>query len=124
MSIEIHETTHVYKMWHVELLPNVGNMMAIVLRDPPGGWRAIYRFRWYKDDKVFNSNDKRSWYNIHAQPGESDTRNKLTEAFELMMVLHAKHWRTNIHRVHIDAVGKDALAILMKQPWMHGRKMD
>lgn len=124
MTIEIHETTHVFKIWHVELLPNIGNMMAIVLRDPPEGWRAIYRFRWYRDDKIFHSDDKRSWYKIDPQEGGPGDRDKLIEMFELMMVLHTKHWRTNIHRVHVDAVGPKALDVMMKQPWMHGRKAD
>jgi hypothetical protein len=124
MTIEIHEHTHVYKIWYVDMLPNVGNMLAIVLRDPPGEWRATYRFRWYRDDKTFDSKDERSWYAVTPTDGGTATREKLVEMFETLMVLHTKHWQTNISRVHVDAVGAKAIEVLTKQPWAKHKLLD
>jgi hypothetical protein len=124
MTIEIHEKTHLYKIWYVEMLPDVGNMLAVVLRDPPGEWRAKYRFRWYRDNKAHNSKDERSWYNVTRNDGSTGSRDELVEMFEQLMVVHTQHWQTRISRVHVDAVGGEAVEVLAKQPWANQKALD
>jgi hypothetical protein len=124
MTIEIHDHTHLYKIYYVEMLPNVGNMMGVILRDPPGEWRARYRFRWYRDDKAHHSKDERSWYDVALKDGSKATREELVDMFELILLAHEQHWQTRISRVHVDAVGPEAIKVLTKQPWAHRKTLD
>ena len=124
MTIEIHEHTHVFKIWYVEMLPNVGNLLAIVFRDPPNEWRAKYRFRYYRDNKAHHSKDERSWYDVTPKDGGTSTRDKLVEMFELIMAGSEQFGPSRVSRVHVDAVGAEAIKVLTKQPWANHKALD
>lgn len=122
MSFELREHTHIYKLWYVEL-GDKGNLLGMVLRDPPDEWRLEYRFRWYRDKKVFNSDDERSFYGFKAK--EPDARDRLVDSFDTMLAMVATNWpNATISRVHIDKAGQAARDMLLAQPWAHTKAMD
>lgn len=42
---------------------NLGNVMIVVFRDSPTEeWTCLMRIRTYVDDKIFDSDDKKSWF--------------------------------------------------------------
>lgn len=51
----------VLAIWCFEL--SGGNWMAFLYKEP-AGYVMEYRFRWYRDDKVHDSKDKRNWYRM------------------------------------------------------------
>jgi hypothetical protein len=50
-------------VWFVSTVPNKQDWMAGVRElEPDAKYELTYRFRYYKDDKVFDSEDKKNWY--------------------------------------------------------------
>lgn len=56
--IEVTEAT--VGIWQVAL-PD-GNWFAHMARRSGGGFEILYRFRWYRDQKVFDSRDVKHWW--------------------------------------------------------------
>lgn len=52
---------HFYKVIWIWPSPH-RNLMGAVFRDPEGQWWLRYRWRHFRDPKVFKSGDKRVWY--------------------------------------------------------------
>lgn len=83
MSIEIGDNT--IAMWCIEL-GNAGNWLAHLARGGPNGKYLLdYRFRYYVDDLVQNSRDRRNWYRGELS-GRSDDEmlRKLRRVFDEM----------------------------------------
>jgi hypothetical protein len=50
-------------IWFLATIPNSQDWMAGVRElEPDQKYKLTYRFRYYKDDKAFDSEDKRNWY--------------------------------------------------------------
>jgi len=82
MTIQI--TDSAIAMWQVEL-DGKGNVIAYLSRGADGRLRAIYRFRWYRDDVIGpESKDVRRWYEmkISSTDDESMVLAKLRSVFE------------------------------------------
>ena len=55
-------------IWYLVLVRDNTDIMAAVTEvEPDKRYKLDYRFRYYADDKVFNSEDKKSWYHLEAQ---------------------------------------------------------
>jgi hypothetical protein len=52
------------------MLPT-GDWLAHLGQEEDGGFQLTYRFRWYRDEKGFDSIDDRNWYAYKIKPGES-----------------------------------------------------
>lgn len=52
--------------WYVDLPAKMGNFMMGARRDESGEWDIQYRLRYYRDDKAFDSDDRKSWWVIGA----------------------------------------------------------
>jgi hypothetical protein len=49
-------------IWYVSTLPNQDWMAGLSELEAEKKYKLVYRFRYYKDDKVFESKDTKSWY--------------------------------------------------------------
>jgi hypothetical protein len=50
-------------IWYLSTIPNAQDWQAAVREiEPDNKYELVYRFRYYKDDKVFESEDRKSWY--------------------------------------------------------------
>lgn len=51
---------------YVEFCANRGNWLCAVNRDVkrPGHWKLVYRTRWYRDDKIHDSDDEKNFYTV------------------------------------------------------------
>jgi len=58
-------------VWFVEFGGNHGNWLLTVLERPQGGFNAETRFRWYNDDKAFDSADQKIGRSLQSRPNES-----------------------------------------------------
>ncbi len=72
MTIRITEGT--IGLWFVTLAPDpndVGDWLSSVRREGDK-YILTYRFRYYEDDKTFDSNDRKSWYEATTDVNETD----------------------------------------------------
>lgn len=83
MTIELDDS--LVAIWNAAL-PN-GDFLCGLRRRPTGGWEALYRFRYYRDDKLFeDSADERHWYKVtfrHA-PSEDEVIAELRSMMDLL----------------------------------------
>lgn len=63
MTIEFNEESYIIGLWFSTNPITGNNWLAAILRDPdnPERFKGSYRFRYIKDNKVFDSRDEKSW---------------------------------------------------------------
>ena len=115
--IELRATTRVATIWFMDRHDQ--NWMAIVLKQEDGPWEGIYRFRYFADTKVFDSDDTRSWYRIAH---ETLTEEKLVEGFdEMATMLSTVGYSDEIRRIQVDGDGAAAQEALAGASWANLR---
>lgn len=83
--IEIRPGMYFVGIWQAAI--NGGDFMAAMWRnDQDHVWEAKYRFRYHKDDKVFNSQDTRKWYRLRSQDDSYTEKEKMKYALDQLMV--------------------------------------
>lgn len=61
MAIKFDEK--IVAIWYVMTVPGKQDWMAAIREvEPDNKYELTYRFRYYNDDKIFESDDKRNWY--------------------------------------------------------------
>lgn len=103
-------------IWFAEFPHGEGDFFACVFRHGPDKpWEARYRFRYYRDDKAFDSTDKKNAYAVTMKqlPG---VRERAIAAFDFLTKL-----MPGVHRIEVNAIGADATAVIMRQPWAHAK---
>lgn len=86
--IELRDGDYIVGVWIAPLPPQLGrpgNLMATLWRRDDI-WHLVWRFRYFVDDKVFESADEKSWYRTHA-PCATLTEAVATEAAESIFAL-------------------------------------
>jgi len=81
---------YILGMWFAEA-PNGDNwQMTIIKRD--GKWLGEYRFRYKKDDKVWHSNDRKSFYNfkIPEEETEEEVLKKMEVFFDVIKIQYPR----------------------------------
>ena len=58
----IEITDKIVAIWYLQTLPTQDWMAAVSEIEPDSKYELVYRFRYYKDDKAFDSEDKKNWY--------------------------------------------------------------
>jgi len=100
-------------IWYVE--GNDKNWLLTLFHED-GVVKGKYRFRYYKDDDAFNSDDEKSWYNMTSPDSEKRTIDTI-RTVTLMTSIQFKGSITEILRG--DKSFDDFVADLMKQDFVH-----
>lgn len=84
--IEIEQDTYYVGMWLAAT--RKGDFMCTMWLDPiQKVWVARYRFREHKDEKIFGSKDRKTWYEVRSTNGSTDhkliLRNGIDEALRI-----------------------------------------
>jgi hypothetical protein len=124
--IELNDRTRVHGFWFCGG-PGV-DWLAVILKQGDGAWEAIYRFRFHKDDKHFDSDDERSWYKI--APRADGNPALCGDKAPAILVLSMEHVARNIaakmgsdlEYVHVDGDGAAAAAALSKTTFAQMRE--
>lgn len=82
--IELKEGTQVHSFWFVKIQARPGDWLACVIKQAGGPWKGIYRFRWYRDNKTFDSDDEKSWYTVTTQDFGDEAPEALVVIFETL----------------------------------------
>jgi hypothetical protein len=126
MAFEIKPDRYFIGMWHYPLPPLLseygkgGNVCCMVWRDPgmpPDTWTLQFRFRHYKDDRVFEHSDKMSWYIGTLNGAEADIEKRVGIVYNIQTI--AAGSTLDFYPLH--CTGDEALTKFQEKPpyWMH-----
>lgn len=79
MTIELTDKT--IGVWAVSL-NDESDYLAALWRDDDGNFVMEYRFRYYVDDKTFDSKDRKNWYRCEVQ-ADKTSEDKVIEVMRL-----------------------------------------
>jgi len=99
------------------------NWMGCVLRQEGEPWKFIYRFRYFQDDKIHDSDDNRTWTEVVPPADRPDDGGD-----SLVMVaehvtggLMAKGYSDELRYIPVNGTGMDAQEKLKSAEWAHCR---
>lgn len=123
--IELQEGRHYYGFWWVAW-ENCDWLLCAWHEDGSDRVNAVYRFRYYRDDKVWDSEDEKSVYElsipIHSQDPQ-ETYRVVEDKFSAMAQLLA--YASNAHEaeyVRIDGDHNAAARALMQSSWANVKR--
>lgn len=120
MTIEITEKS--IALWYVEIPHPPQNLMAHLARGENGAFDLVYRFRYKRDNKAFDSKDDKSWY------GGTITNHTEAQALEKMRMLIGILAKKSSGQLYELLRGTGTVEQFMEQlgkmPWAHMRKGD
>lgn len=112
MTFEFTETTQVHTIFFVACGDR--DLLAAVCR-PAKEWVTRWRFRYYSDDKVWDSEDRKSWYEARGSGNPA----VMVEAFRQIAVITAATFGGVVHEAVVDGTGIEAIEVLKAAPWAH-----
>jgi hypothetical protein len=122
--MELKEKDYLIGIWWFPLPNNEGDVMgSVVKKHETGKWHLEYRFRYHKDDKVFDSEDRKSWYDATM---DGNTPEKVVfESTDKLFNIFAMKAGSIID--YFDVRG-DVTVFMQKTqqsppPWMHTKSM-
>ena len=112
--IEIKKENYYHGLWRA-CLPNADFFAVMWKAADDGKWHLKYRFRYFTSDKVWESDDRRSWYVIKADDGP-EVEETLHNGFEAMLNIGGELGKfTDIHFIPCKGDG-DAMAAILANP--------
>jgi hypothetical protein len=119
MSAELTERT--LGIWYADIEnggATVGNWIATVEHALEGGYLMTYRFRWYRDEKIFDSQDERSGGEVGS--GELE---KLLACCRLMLKAHAARGSSTYELMRGADTVEQFTQRLIASPFAHSKKV-
>jgi hypothetical protein len=104
MTIELTENT--IGVWAVSL-DSDSDYLAALWRDGEN-YVMVYRFRYYVDDKTFDSKDKKNWYRCEVQ-ADRTTEDKVIEVMRLSARMLWKQSGGKRYEIMMDARGIEGM---------------
>lgn len=120
MGFQIKSGRFVARIFYGELANPRGNLLAFLYRDKDvesNEWLLHYRIRYYLDDKVHKSNDKRSAFLVTLTGSFNEVLPKVQQAVGMMALLAGS---PPPQEVMADSDDPHVVSeVLSKQPWSH-----
>jgi hypothetical protein len=110
VSIELSENT--IGIWAVNLRDE-SDWIGAVWRDGDN-WIMEYRFRYYVDDKTFDSEDVKNWY-THKIPVDKYTEDEVISAMRMCVELLWKASGGKRYEIMMTSAGLDQMMADMKK---------
>lgn len=123
MTLVISEDVYVYAIWF-QSAPR-RDWMGYISREGDGPFKVEYRFRYYADDKVFDSDDEKHFARVELP----DAKEESAEGFlQLMRVLgtvgREQQGFSEMEIVYVRGRGIENFKEKTKDvPWMHMKHM-
>lgn len=117
--LELKDGRFVLGIWFLSDDAGASDAMIAAYRDgpDPGEWTLTWRFRYYVDDRVFNSDDVRSVYSARKTCAEAEL---LAAARTLVGVMALKYPRVD-ERLVRSASADVVLRAIERRSWCHSR---
>lgn len=119
--IELKEKTLVDTIWFTGSVE--ADWLGIVMKQPDAPWYALYRFRYHKDDKFWDSDDERSWYKFENHSSETGPE-KLVAAIGALAQMCAVRYGGKLHTYDVKGSGMDAMDVFQNAPWSSVRQVE
>lgn len=116
MSLTVTEAT--VGMWSVDLL--IANWLAELARAENGKHVLTYRIRFYRDEKIFDSADQRTFHQTELSGTEQEVLRKVRVIFDELCNATPTHHGWELIRGARSV--EEFLAVLGGMPGMHMRK--
>jgi hypothetical protein len=118
MTVVWTNETYILAMWFVEA--DGFNWQATIYHDGDKKWKLSYRFRYYEDNKIFNSKDRRNQYDADIL-GEMTEGDLISKVDQMARLLADKH-HVRFERLIIRGGPKKLAAKSKKTKWLHVRE--
>jgi|SRR5687767_7612447 len=124
MSIVIKTENFYFGFWTAVLSGHKGDVLGCLWREASDGTLYLkYRFRYFVDTKVFDSDDPKSWYLITSCTDQSDAKAlKMRDDFtEVMRIGYESGHLSSVSYVAVNGNG-DAMAKACadpERPYLH-----
>jgi hypothetical protein len=119
--MEIKDTDYILGVWFSE--SKRGNIMVTVKKDIDTGWECECRLRQYVDEKVFDSDDKKTVYNIAFDNKFTDEQviEKISRLYKTKFLVL---FPDNYEFVEIKGGMDKFIYEIAKQGWSSIKRMD
>jgi hypothetical protein len=119
--MEIKNTDYILGVWFSE--NKRGNILVTVKKDVVTGWECECRLRLYVDEKVFDSDDKKTVYRISFDSGltEEQIAEKVTKLFKTKFLVL---FPNNYEFVEIKGGMDKFIYEIAKRGWSSIKRMD
>jgi hypothetical protein len=120
MTIELKQDNFYRCIWRADL-PN-GDLIATLWKEASEGnrWTLVYRFRYYKDEKVFNSKDEKNWYTLKGKTDTDEEGRNLEGIFNHILEVGGKDFGVrNITRYDVNGDGLEAMKVFQNPERSH-----
>lgn len=126
--MNLQEGDYVCGLWFVNIppcdqAPRGGDWMGSLVRKKGETKNTVqYRFRWYKDERIFDHEDTKNWYSFTADEPMKVTQSKIGEVAETL----ARAARSHVEFMEVKGGFKEFMAAAQsgKFKWMHVQALD
>ena len=122
--MNITESTYILGVWFFEH-EGVGNIMMTVYKDSEDSdiWKGEIRARTYLDNRVFGSDDRKTFYAREWEPGT--TKEQVIKSVKSLFSLYSKAYKPIVEDVvMIEGDGEKMIEELSKKDWAQMKKID
>lgn len=121
MTIEIKKENHYIGILFADIATPAGDILGTAWREPSGKVVTKLRVRYHVDDKAFDSEDIKRWYEdakLDAATAEAKLREMLTEGIQLGYLTRGCYIPINGDG---DAMAKELMS--GDRPWIHTKQL-
>lgn len=129
MTIEIKPENYYSGLWRADLCPPnaEGDFLATLWKDTKDDrWHLQYRFRYYNDDAVFDSKDKKCWYELISKDGAPEAEQEMKAVMDALLEKGGETGMVrNVLWIPCYADGNAFAKIMMnpERPWSHAKHL-
>lgn len=132
MSIELDEESYIVGIWYSRNTKNNDNWLGCIIKDPDNlelykGW---YRYRYYKDKKIFGSDDQKNWTkfilqekNLKEYPIQHERENYIINVMETLQCIIDNEYPEK-DRVIVKGNIKDLIKLSKGKHWINFRELE
>lgn len=106
-------------IWFLPTTENQDWMATVREIEPDAKYELVYRFRYYKDDKVFDSEDEKNWYKATA----TGTRAFVLAGIRMAASMMAEHAIGKLYEIINDGDFAEFSRKFMDAPFVFARQV-
>lgn len=118
MTIELNDKSYIVGLWFSSSLFHRHDWLAWIIKDPenPKGYTGGYRFRYAKDNKIFDSEDEKSWR--YFKTTEEKTEDEIIKIGNDMQEKMKAHF-PQTDKIIVKGNLEKLMELAKDKPWMH-----
>jgi len=120
---DVHYVCFGFLEWGGQAIAPDGNLMLLVEQGEEKEWKMTYRFRYFKDGKVFDSADTKNWYTCKIP--KKLTEPEVVHSIATFMAKVTEAIKPDVaNLLVIDGDNEKALAMISQRPWAHVKELE